>query len=37
MANITAQSAFKLNSGYELPLVGFGVSAVLLSWAAIHC
>ncbi|KAH7041600.1 aldo-keto reductase-like protein [Microdochium trichocladiopsis] len=25
MASITAQSAFKLNSGYELPLVGFGV------------
>jgi len=25
MAPLTAQSAFKLNSGYELPLVGFGV------------
>jgi hypothetical protein len=26
----TIQSSFKLNSGYEMPLLGFGVSRVLL-------
>lgn len=26
MSKLTPQSTFKLNSGYELPLLGFGVS-----------